>query len=88
MITLRLDQKLETEIQTTATMMGLSKSELIRISVSEFIKKQKKPNAWELGSQLFGKYESGEGDLSLNRKERVKERIRAKHETKHQTRDK
>lgn len=80
MITLRIDQKLETEIQITAEMMGLSKSELIRISVAEFIKKQKIPNAWELGSELFGKYASGEGDLSIHRKERIKEKIRAKHQ--------
>ncbi len=78
MITLRLDQKLETDIQITATMMGLSKSELIRASVAEFIKKQKKPNAWELGSELFGKYASGKGNLSINRKELMKEKIRAK----------
>lgn len=78
MITLRLDQKLETDIQITATMMGLSKSELIRVSVAEFIKKQKKPNAWELGSELFGKYASGKGNLSINRKELIKEKIRAK----------
>lgn len=78
MITLRLDQKLETDIQTTATMMGLSKSELIRISVAEFIQKQKKPNAWELGDELFGRYASGDGNLSVNRKALVKEKIKAK----------
>jgi hypothetical protein len=79
MITLRLDQKLETDIQTTATMMGLSKSELIRVSVAEFIKKQKKPNAWELGTELFGKYASGKGNLSVDRKALIKEKIKAKH---------
>jgi hypothetical protein len=79
MITLRLDQKLETDIQTTATMMGLSKSELIRVSVAEYIKKQKKPNAWELGTELFGKYASGKGNLSVDRKALIKEKIKAKH---------
>ncbi|MEE9336762.1 MAG: ribbon-helix-helix domain-containing protein [Methylococcaceae bacterium] len=78
MITLRLDQKLETDIQAMATMMGLSKSELIRVSVAEFIQKQKKPNAWELGAELFGKYASGKGDLSVNRKALMKDKIRAK----------
>ena len=78
MITLRLDQKLETEIQATATMLGVSKSELIRRGVSEYIKKQKKPNAWELGSDLFGKYASGKDDLSENRKTHIKGKIRAK----------
>lgn len=78
MITLRLDQKLETDIQATATMMGLSKSELIRVSVTEYIQKQKKPNAWDLGTELFGKYASGDGNLSSNRKAIMKEKIRAK----------
>ena len=78
MITLRLDQTLETEIQTTATMMGLSKSELFRVSVTEFIQKQKKPNPWELGRDVFGKYASGDGNLSANRKALMKEKIKAK----------
>lgn len=78
MITLRLDKKLETDIQATATMMGLSKSELIRVSVTEFIQKQKKPNAWDLGTELFGKYASRDGNLSANRKALIKEKIRAK----------
>ncbi len=78
MITLRLDKKLETDIQATATMMGLSKSELIRVSVTEYIQKQKPQNAWELGAELFGKYASGDGNLSVNRKALMKEKIRAK----------
>lgn len=78
MITLRLDQKLETEIQTTSRMLGLSKSELIRISVAEYIKKQKKPNAWELGENLFGQYASGQNHLSVNRKALLRDKIKAK----------
>ncbi len=79
MITLRLDQTLETEIQTTAAMLGLSKSELIRVSVTEFIQKQKRPDPWDLGNDLFGKYASGDGNLSVNRKAIMKEKIKAKH---------
>ena len=78
MITLRLDQKLETAIQSTATMMGVSKSELIRISVTQFIQKQKKPTPWELGRDLFGRYASGDGNLSQNRKAIFKNKIKAK----------
>ncbi len=80
MLTLRLDEKLENKVKTTASQLGISKSELIRISVSEYIQKQQKPNAWELGKELFGKHASGKGDLSENRKALMKEKIKAKHQ--------
>ncbi len=78
MITLRLDQKLEQQINNTAKNLGLSKSELIRKSISEYLGKLEQPNAWDLGEDLFGKYSSGLGNLSSDRKELVKERIKAK----------
>ena len=78
MITLRLDQKLEQRINNTAKNLGLTKSELIRQSVTEYLNKLKQPNAWEIGEELFGKYASGQGELSSKRKELVKKKIRAK----------
>jgi len=78
MITLRLDQKLETDIQATATMLGLSKSELIRRSISDFLAKLEKPSPWVLGNELFGKHASGRNNLSKNRKILLKEKIQAK----------
>ena len=80
MLTLRLDKNLENQVKTTASQLGISKSELIRISVSEYIQKQQKPNAWELGNELFGKHASGKGDLSANRKTLMKEKVKAKHQ--------
>ena len=78
MITLRLDPTLEREINNTAKHLGLSKSELIRKSIQDYIKKRKNPDAWETGKDLFGKYSSGRDDLSVRRKEILKEKIRAK----------
>ena len=78
MITLRLDPKLEQSINNTAAQMGVSKSELIRKSITEFISKQDKPSAWELGSDIFGKYESSYESLSRDRKALVKDKIKAK----------
>jgi hypothetical protein len=78
MITLRLDPKLEQSINNTAKNLGLSKSELIRKSISEYLGKLKQSSPWEAGKDLFGKYSSGNGDLSLKRKELVKNKIRAK----------
>ena len=78
MITLRLDPKLEKNIQHIAMTMGISKSELIRKGIAEYLEKLEKPNAWELGSNLFGRYSSGKINLSRDRKSLLKEKIQAK----------
>jgi len=80
MITLRLDQKLEQDINNTAKNLGLTKSELIRKSINEYLCKLKQPNAWEIGEDLFGRYSSGRGNLSSDRKNLLKDKIRAKRE--------
>lgn len=78
MITLRLDPKLEQVVNNTAKTLGLTKSELIRKSLVEYIAKLSTPNAWEAGQDLFGNYSSGKGNLSAQRKELLKARIQAK----------
>ncbi len=78
MITLRLDPKLEKTINDTAQRLGLSRSELIRKSVTEYIDKLEKPSPWELGSDIFGKYASGQNNLSRDRKALLKQKISAK----------
>jgi len=78
MMTLRLDAELEQDIQQTAQNMGISKSELIRASVIEFMAKLDKPSAWDLGCDVFGQYASGEESLSRDRKQLLTETIKAK----------
>jgi hypothetical protein len=78
MITLRLDQKLEQRVRTTAKNLGLTKSELIRKSIKEYLSKLKQPNAWEIGKDLFGKHSSGLGNLSSERKELIKSKVKSK----------
>jgi len=78
MITLRLDAELEQEVKRTAKNLGLSKSELIRQSIQDYLDKVVQPNAWETGEDLFGKYSSGQGNLSSNRKELMRDKIKAK----------
>ena len=78
MITLRLDAKLEQAINNAAKNLGLSKSELIRKSIYDYLERLSKQNAWEAGEALFGKYSSGLGNLSINRKELIKCKIKAK----------
>ena len=78
MITLRLDPKLEQTKKKVAHQLGVSKSELIRKSITEYIGKIEKPTAWELGNDVFGKYASANDNLSRDRKALVKEKIKAK----------
>ena len=75
MITLRLDPELENSIQRTAEFLGISKSELIRKSVADYLSKLSKPNPWELGKEYFGKYASGQTNLSADRKRLLKKKM-------------
>ena len=78
MITLRLDQKLDQIVSNTAKNLGLTKSELVRKSLVEYISKLNKQNAWDAGKDLFGRYASGQGNLSSDRKALLKAKIKAK----------
>ena len=78
MITLRLDPELEQDVQNTAKKLGLTKSELIRKSISEYINKIVHPRPWYIGKSYFGKYSSGQGNLSTDRKALLKTKITAK----------
>ena len=53
MITLRLGPELELQVSYTAKYLGLSKSELIRKSLVDYIEKIGKQNAWELGQDFI-----------------------------------
>ncbi|MBC2715452.1 MAG: CopG family transcriptional regulator [Desulfobacteraceae bacterium] len=78
MITLRLNPKIEQDINNTAKNLGITKSELIRKSILEYLSKLDTANAWEVGQDLFGKYSSGLNNLSTERKKIVKKKIRVK----------
>ena len=58
--------------------MGVSKSELIRKSITEYLSKLEKPSAWELGQDVFGKYACENANLAKDRKKLIKEKISAK----------
>lgn len=78
MITVRLEPQLEQTVTTLAQQMGISKSEFMRKSITAFIDSMGQPSPWELGHDLFGKYDSGNENLSADRKKLVKEIIEAK----------
>ncbi len=78
MITLRLDPTLEKDVQNTAKNLGVTKSELIRRSITDYLSKLSKSSPWELGEDYFGIYSSGQDNLSTDRKLLLKTKIRAK----------
>lgn len=82
MITLRLDQNLEEAVSSTARHLGITKSDLIRQSILEYLNKIDKPDAWETGRDLFGKYSSGKGNLSADRKSILRKKLKAKKDEK------
>lgn len=78
MITLRLDPELEQNVQNTAKKLGVTKSELIRKSISEYINRIRTPSPWDIGKSYFGKYSSGQENLSRDRKRLLKTKLAAK----------
>jgi negative regulator of replication initiation len=79
MMTLRIDEELEQKIEHASVNLGISKSELLRRSVQEFIAGISKPDPWEVGKDLFGKHRSGRHDLSTNRKTIIRDLLSRKH---------
>ena len=78
-ISLRLDRHLARRVAAAAQARGLSKSELIRQCLGEYLSGQEqRPTAWELGRHLFGCYDSGQSDRSVRAKEIARERIHAR----------
>ncbi len=78
MITLRLDSILEQQLNAAAQNLGLTRSEFIKKSIIHYIETQKTKSSWEIGQDLFGRYASGQGNLSSDRKEILKKTLKAK----------
>jgi len=76
-LSLRLEKELERELERCARTAGVSKSELVRRMIKDFVK-QRSATPWEIGKDLFGREGSGMGNLSRDRKRILKEKMRAK----------
>jgi hypothetical protein len=78
-IALRLDDRLTRRVASVAKAKGISKSELIRKCLDEYLSsEEQQPSAWELGKHMFGCFDSGQGDLSVRAKEIARERLHAR----------
>ncbi len=62
MISVRLEQETEKHLDRVASLLGLSRSELIRQAIEKYIEKYQRPSPWELGESLFGRHGSGRTD--------------------------
>ncbi|MDQ1264501.1 MAG: hypothetical protein QG559_1502 [Campylobacterota bacterium] len=82
MLSIRLDNSLESQINFLSQKNHISKSKIIKDALTcYFDMLQKEPNKktpYELGNEFFGKYASGKEDLSTTYKEKLKEKINAK----------
>ncbi|NBC03711.1 MAG: ribbon-helix-helix protein, CopG family [Bacteroidetes bacterium] len=79
MRSVRLPDKIEKELKSLAEQKKVSRSNIIKEALVEYISKEKKYNRpYDIGKQYFGKRGSGEKDRSTTYKSRIKEIIREK----------
>jgi len=82
MLSVRLDNSTENQLNFLAQQREISKSKIIKDALLyyfDMIKKEsKEKTSYALGSEFFGKYSSGDGDLSTTYKQKIKDKINAK----------
>jgi len=68
MVSVRLDEKIENQLDFIAQQKHILKSKVIKDALVYYFDMLKEEsdekNAYELGSEFFGKYSSGKDDLS------------------------
>ncbi|HAE38129.1 MAG TPA: CopG family transcriptional regulator [Candidatus Riflebacteria bacterium] len=82
MLTLRLSSDMEEKLNHIAELLGIPKSEIVRKSLKAYLKDLEKNNAWNSGKDFFGRYSSGQADLSENRKSILKQKLQDKRNAK------
>ncbi len=79
MTTVRLPTELKQKLEILARERHKSKTDLIREALEKFFyQEDSEKDSHELGKEYFGKFGSGDGDLSLTYKARIKDKINAK----------
>ncbi len=82
MISVRLDNSIESQLNFLAQEKNISKSQIIKDSLAYYFnmlkEKSKQKTSYELGSELFGNYSSEDENLSTTYKQRLKDKINAK----------
>jgi hypothetical protein len=73
---------MEEKLNHIAELLGIPKSEIVRKSLKAYLKDLEKNNAWNSGKDFFGRYSSGQADLSENRKSILKQKLQDKRNAK------
>jgi len=76
MLSVRLPKELEEKINMLSEQENSTKSDLVKKALEKYInEKEKQSQPYDLGKELFGKYGSGEGNLSVRYKQEVRKKI-------------
>lgn len=79
-ISVRLDQELEQALRIQAARAEVAISDFIREAIKEKLARMDSAaSPYELGKDSFGKYSSGQSELSAHRKKLIRERLHAQH---------
>ncbi|MDR0876531.1 MAG: ribbon-helix-helix domain-containing protein [Treponema sp.] len=82
MTTVRLPIEMEQRLASTSKIKHKSKSELIKEALEKFFfQEDDTQDSYKSGEAYFGKYGSGNGNLSTNYKNLLKEKLNAKYRT-------
>ncbi|MDR2630992.1 MAG: ribbon-helix-helix domain-containing protein [Spirochaetaceae bacterium] len=83
MTTARLSYELEEQLDTASRAKHMTKSDMVKEALAQyFAHDETEKSSYELGLPYFGKYGSGEGDLSVTYKNRMREKIGAKYHSR------
>ena len=81
MTTARLPVDTRNKLIALSKRKGITLSEIVRESVEMYCTQEEKEyglDSYTLGLPYFGKYNLGDGDLSVTYKQRIKEKLRAR----------
>jgi hypothetical protein len=82
MISVRLDDAIEHQLNFLSHEHDIPKSKIIKDALRYYFdmlkKEQSEKTPFELGSEFFGKYSSADGTLSTTYKQKLKEKLHAK----------
>ena len=82
MTTARLPLETRNKLDVLSRIKGKTKSEIIKESLDMYYEHEENEiDSYTLGEPYFGKYSSGEADLSTTYKERIREKLRARQDS-------
>jgi hypothetical protein len=79
MTTVRLALEMDEKLEAAAKADNTSKSNIIKLALEQYFYREEEESSWVVGEPYFGKYGSGDGNLSSEYKERLKGKISGKY---------